>query len=90
MKYIKIYEKVQYEFEIGEYVRYSENIGFITQEIKDRFLKVEFRNSYNEFFLLDVFNDKTIGWANERNIRHLTPEEKEELELKIVTKKYNI
>lgn len=85
MKYLKTYEKIEYEFEIGEYVKmYSD---YYTTS----FLRVNNINYYNdEFYLIDAINNKQLGWVNKKYIRHLTHEEIEEVEMKIRAQKYNL
>ena len=89
MKYIKIYEYFKYEFEKDEYVKL---VGFMKARYDpiDEFLYIKNRNSYREYQLLNPFNDENLGWVNQKYIRHLTPEEKEELKLKLSEQKYNL
>jgi len=99
MKYLKTYEKsIKYLFKVGEYVK---KFNELEPETDESFYKIISRkkkaqgwlDDTNEYIIKCVYekNKKANkAWINERWLRSLTPEEREELDVYLNLKKFNI
>jgi putative ribosome biogenesis GTPase RsgA len=85
MKHIKNFEKNDYQFNVGDYVRIkdSDEIGIIVSIMKDK--KLFSISIIQQSYMVEIKGTLSVYIANE--LKRLTPEEKE---LYINTKKYNI
>ena len=87
MKYLKFFEKTVSTRERWDYVKVSEWCDEY-EEFGDNFYQI-ISMDWNTYKIIDVFTG-VEGRISNLHVRDLTPQEKEELLLKLKAKKYNL
>jgi hypothetical protein len=79
--------------EIGDYVKFLPISNFYDGNLKDEIFKIVLNDVFDGHNFLTIYSellDFKLSFIPKYTVRHLTDEERKELELKLSIKKYNL
>ena len=89
----KIFESISREPEIVDYVKFLPISSFYGGNLKDEIFKVVLNDVFDGKNFITLYSetaDFKLSFIPKSTVRHITDEEREELELQLSTKKYNL